>query len=145
MIYKWKTINYKTKPEVAGRVFEELEQTVGLTPKNLVEASRDENAPLHNEFEWNDYFAAEKYREQQARVMICNLTIKADNFEPVRAFVSLTSDERKYESISVILADRTKTEMLFDMALKELNSFKKKYADIKAFSTLFAEIDRLSA
>lgn len=145
MIYEWKTIKYKTGAEIAGAVFEELEQTVGLTPKSLVEASRAEDAPLHNEFEWRNDVAAEKYREQQARVMICNLSVKVEGAEPVRAFVSLTSEERKYESISVVLADKAKTEQLFNIAMAELKSFKKKYADIKEFAKLFKEIERLSA
>lgn len=144
MIYEWKTIKYKTGADVAGAVFEELEQTVGLTPKSLVDASRAEDAPLHNEFEWRDDVAAEKYREQQARVMICNLSVKVEGAEPVRAFVSLTTEERKYESIGIVLADKSKKEQLFKIAMAELNSFKKKYADIKAFARLFNEIDRLS-
>lgn len=145
MVYEWKTINYKTQAETAGRVFEELEQTIGLTPKNLVEASRAEDAPLHNEFEWHDHVAAEKYREQQARVMICNLVVRTESVEPVRAFVSLTTSERKYESIGIVLADKEKRNQLFEIALGELRTFKKKYADIKEFAKLFSEIDNLSA
>lgn len=143
MIYEWKTINYKTSAEVAGKVCSHLENTVGLTAKNLVEASRPEDAPLHNEFEWRDDIAAEKYREQQARVLICNLVVKNEGCEPVRAYVSLTRSQETYESINVVLRDADKTEMLFNVAMRELASFKKKYADIKKFAKLFKEISRL--
>lgn len=67
MVYEWKeAAQIKADAQKAGEMLENLEKTVGLTPKNLVEASRDESAPLHNEFEWNDTKAAEKYRETQA-------------------------------------------------------------------------------
>lgn len=143
MVYEWKTLGYKTKPSVAAEVFKELEETVGLTPKNLVNASRDENAPLHNEFEWNDEIAGEKWREQQGRLMICNLSVRVEEAPPVRAYISLTTNERKYESIGVILSDRDKTRLMMDNALKELNAFKCKYRNIKEFAQLFAEIDKL--
>lgn len=145
MIYEWKTIKYKTPAEVAGAVCSRLENTIGLTAKNLVEASRPEDAPLHNEFEWRDDVAAEKYREQQARVLICNLTVREAGSEPVRAYVSLTKAEPIYESIEVVLRDEDKSAKLFALAMEELKTFKKKYADIKAFARIFKEIDRLTA
>ena len=50
----------KAPAEVTGRVFEALANSEsGLSPRTLVDASRDVNAPLHNEFEWRDDVAAE--------------------------------------------------------------------------------------
>ena len=109
MIYKWKTYNYKTSAEVAGSVCEELDRTVGLTPENLVDASRPEDAPLHQEFEWNDELAAEEYRKTQARLLISNLSIviEEQKQESVRAFFSLQHGFHKnsglYESTITIL------------------------------------------
>ena len=48
---------------IAGAMCEQLENSIGLTPKNLLDANRDEKAPLHNCFEWDDTEAAERYRE----------------------------------------------------------------------------------
>lgn len=60
MVYEWKeAAQIKADAQKAGEMLEILEKTVGITPKNLVEANRDESAPLHNEFEWNDTKAAE--------------------------------------------------------------------------------------
>lgn len=142
--YKWKTGFYKTDAETAGKVFEELSNTVGLTPQNLVDASRPEEAPLHNEFLWDDEVAAEEWRKQQARLMICNLAIEIEEEKtpPVRAFFH-SVDEKKYEDIRVIMSDEDKKEKLFKKAMAELNSFRMKYANLEVFASLFAEIDRL--
>lgn len=74
MVYEWKDLasvrNIKADAQVAGEVCEELEREGRLTPENLVEVSKDENAPLHNEFEWNDATAAKKYRRSQAQFII---------------------------------------------------------------------------
>lgn len=147
MIYKWKTYNYKTSAAVAGSVCEELDRTVGLTPENLVDASRPEDAPLHQEFEWNDELAAEEYRKTQARLLISNLSIviEEQKLEPVRAFFSLQSGFRKnsglYESTITILGDDLKREKLLETAKKELEAFKKKYEMLSELANVFEAIN----
>lgn len=82
MVYEWKeAAQIKADAQKAGEMLEILEKTVGITPKNLVEANRDESAPLHNEFEWNDTKAAEKYRETQAGYIIRNICIVRESEE----------------------------------------------------------------
>lgn len=144
MAYQWGTYYYKTPAEEAGKVFKELEESVGLTAKTLVNASRPEEAPLHKEFEWNDDIAAEKYREDQARRMIQALKIVVDDVDvaPVRAFVNI--GEPTYEDIHIVISDEDKRQRLFASAMRELNIFKHKYAALEEFDALFREIDRLA-
>lgn len=147
MIYKWKTYNYKTSAAVAGSVCEELDRTVGLTPENLVDASRPEDAPLHQEFEWNDELAAEEYRKTQARLLISNLSIviEEQKQEPVRAFFSLQHGFHKnsglYESTITILGDDLKREKLLETAKKEMEAFKKKYQMLSELANVFEAIN----
>ena len=149
MVYKWKNFSYKTSANVAGEVCEELDRTVGLTPENLVEASRPEDAPLHSEFEWDDAVAAEEFRRTQARQMICNLSIVIDETkaEPVRAYFSLQSGFRKntgtYEGTLTIMSDSDKRQKLLDNAKRELEAFKKKYELLTELSEVFAAIDSI--
>ena len=72
--------HHKVDPNVAAQVATELEEAGMLTAKNLVDVSRPEDAPLHDEFEWDDSVAAEKYREGQARNVIHSLRIFTDIF-----------------------------------------------------------------
>ena len=76
-------------------MLENLEKTVGITPKNLVEANRDESAPLHNEFEWNDTKAAEKYRETQAGYIIRNICVVRKRRETARQSVLFRYNRRR--------------------------------------------------
>lgn len=47
-----------------------------LTPKNVLEASRNPDALFHKYFEWNDTKAAEAHRLQQARILLNNVEIR---------------------------------------------------------------------
>lgn len=145
MVYQWKTAScIKVDPNIAGKQCEILEQTVGLTPINLLNANRNENAPLHNEFEWNDEVAAEEYRISQARHIINCLCIKPEitNKEqiPVRAFLKTTTAE-PYNSLSVILENEDKTTEMLKRALNELKAFKAKYATLSKLKPIFDVID----
>ena len=145
MVYQWNPASrIKTDANVAGKVFEELESTVGLTAETLLDASRSEDAPLHNEFEWDDAKAAESYRKTQASYLIRSLCVAAqdETSEPVRAVFAL-SGSAVYESVSVIMEDVDKRSSLLDMALKELSAFEKKYRILEELSEVFAAADRV--
>lgn len=77
-----KGFQLKTPPQIVGEVCLELEKEGRLTAKNLVDVSRDEDAPLHNEFEWSDDIAAEKYREVQAGYIIRSVEIEISSASP---------------------------------------------------------------
>ena len=142
MVYEWKTASYiKADANIAGKQCEELEKTVGLTPKNLLDANRAENAPLHSEFEWNDGIAAEKYRENQARHIIACLCVRAETTtgeqsEPVRAFLK-TEPESEDQSLNVILQSADSHSAMLAMALKELKAFQNKYKMLSELKPLF--------
>ena len=149
MVYQWKTgTMYKVEAEVAAKVMNELAAENKLSAKELVEVSRPEEAPLHNEFEWDDTAAAEKWREHQGRKMIGALVTVVENMvqeEPItiRVFHHLEPSKPNYEPIVEIVKHEDRMEMLFKSAMKELAAFKAKYSGIQAFSKLFAVIEEL--
>ena len=49
-----------------------------LTPELLFEDARNPDSPLHPQFDWDDSTAAEKYRIQQARNLLCSATIEVE-------------------------------------------------------------------
>lgn len=147
MVYQFKVkgIN-KVDPQVAGEVCEELNKTVGLTPSTLLEASTPEDAPLHNEFEWQDDIAAVKYREEQARHLINNLRIVTEETEPVKAFVPLEvkiGEHSNYEPVLEVLQEDEKREKLLARAKWELSIFKEKYENLKELDGVIKAIDEL--
>lgn len=56
------------------KILERLQSLEGddgrITPEAVVEDARDPESPLHDEFEWDDSVAAEKYRLEQARRLL---------------------------------------------------------------------------
>ena len=138
--------HFKVSAEVAKGVMDGLAQEGRLTPAELVEASRPENAPLHGEFEWNDSIAAEKWREQTGRVMIASISVTVDKDEetiPVRAYFNIEHVSHEYIPTEVIMSDDAKRERLLDIAKRELASFKVKYATLTELAGVMNAIDDL--
>ena len=141
--YSWKGASrIKANAQKAGELCEQLENTVGLTAKTLLNASRNPDDVLHNEFEWDNDIAAENYRECQARHIINSLivvpaeTIKNDT-TVTRAFYCLKEDcTKSYKSIQSIIQRPDLTEQLLVQAKRELESFETKYKSLQDNFTL---------
>ena len=153
MIYEWVAgSRHKVSAQIAGEVCAELEKNGNLTAKNLVDVSRPEDAPLHDEFEWNDTEAAEKYREHQARNVINAIKVVREeddsdneNEAGVRAFYTLRRETPEYESIQIILSDEEKYTELMRVAIRELMAFERKYNKIKELGRVFEAIEEVAA
>lgn len=136
--YSWKGASrIKADAQKAGELCEQLENTVGLTAKTLLNASRNPEDVLHNEFEWDNDIAAENYRECQARHIINSLIVvpaeKVKNDTTVtRAFYCLKEDcTKSYKSIQSIIKRPDLAEQLLQQACKDLESFETKYKSLK--------------
>lgn len=94
--------------EIAMNELSKIENTVGLTPANVVDASRPEDAPLHKFFLWDDSAAAEKYRQHQAQGLI-RAVVKIEPVEQIeyRPFVRIVEPEgSKYINVTVLSIDQ---------------------------------------
>ena len=153
--YAWKpNMPYKmpVSADVAGETLENLEKQHGeVTPKIVLDASRDENAPLHKCFEWDDGIAAEKYRERQAGFIIRSVVVVVEkpNTESrlIRAMVNVApANQRQGSFISTLVAMQnplTRNQILIN-ALSELKAFQLKYAVFEELSEVFKSIDRFA-
>lgn len=119
-----------------------------LNPKDVVDFARKSSTALHKYFEWDDSKAAEKYRLRQATHIIqVSVIVSEETGEKVRAFVSLSTDRKKgsgYRHINDVLDDSQLTAILLEDAKKELESFRRKYTQLRKLaelSGLFDEID----
>ncbi len=130
------------------QVGEELERIQSkhnsITPKIVVEESRNENSVLHNCVEWDDTKAAEAYRERQAQSLICNIVVsKVNDTEvqsDVRAFVHIQND---YKPIETVVKVKDYRQEMLNNAFKELKTFKEKYQSLSELSDLFSYIDTI--
>lgn len=145
MVYKVAPgAHIKTDPNIVGRMFEELEKTEqGLTAQTLLDANRPKNAPLHNEFEWDNRKAAEAYRLNQSSYIIRSIVVVPEEKpqEFVRAVFSV--GDGKYENIRAILSDERKRESLLSIALRDLKSFERKYNTLSELAPIWAAMEQI--
>lgn len=139
--YKFKD-GWNPKNVSAQTVGEECERLAntdeGLTSQTLLDASRDENAPLHNAFEWDDEIAAERYRLRQASDIIkCVVAVPEKNEPPVKAFCHVSVAEKpQYKHIKTVVKDEDLTAQLLDEALQYLRTFKTRYFALKDYVSI---------
>jgi hypothetical protein len=90
---------------------------------DVLDEARNPKSILHKHFQWDDDKAAEAYRKMQARQLIqkCVVTIEKAPDVPIRAFVSLSTDQYEgggYRLTSNVLSDeQQKGQLLHDMHL----------------------------
>lgn len=146
MVYQWKTAAcIKADAQAAGEQFKHLEATVGLTPLTVLEANRADGTPLHNEFEWHDDIAAEKYRLHQAGNLIRFICIASEQQPtPIRAFLK-TEAAQPYKSLNVIMQSADDYAAMLDRARRELAAFKNKYQALTELKPVFDAISSLES
>jgi len=107
-----------------------------LRARDVVNYARDSKTALHNCFEWDDKIAGEAYRIHQARRIInVHVEMMPNATEPMKVFVSLKKDRCKpgggYREMKRIIKVKPWREALFEQALDELISIKKRYKQIR--------------
>lgn len=148
--YKWKSgSRIKGDAQKSGELFEKLSQTEeGLTAKTLLEANRAEGTPLHDDYEWIDEIAAEKWRLHQSNhflncILVVFVNTETQEKQATRA-VHITTEEHKYEHIECILKNPDKYHVLLKNAKAELETFKQKYNTLKELMPVFKAIEEVN-
>lgn len=150
---QWKAgAQFPVKAEAAASTIRKLQASFGrdsISARELLDASRDENAPLHSCFEWDDSVAAEKYRLWQARHIINSIevTIVADTDKAVttRLFLNVKQVAPKVQGefvgVDVVLGNKDYRARVLQNALAELQAFKRKYAAYEELMGVCKAID----
>lgn len=80
-----------------------------LTPEIVVEEAKDKKSPLHEEFDWNNKEAGQKWRVHQARLLICRVHIVSETPDgaKTRLFVhnGENTEERTYNPVNIVVSD----------------------------------------
>lgn len=151
----WKAgAQFPVTAETAANTIIDLQRSLGkdsITAKELLDASRDETAPLHSCFEWEDSVAAEQYRIYQARHLIGSIEIeyvKNDTPTPLarsRYFINVVSNapkvQGKFATIDVAFNNDDYRVAVLKNALRELRAFQNKYSSYKELASVFKSID----
>lgn len=120
------------KKGILLKVLKQLEVQHGvLSPYDLVEAARDEEHPLHHNFEWNNRIAGEKYRLMTARLLINSVRVEFLG-QKREAFFNVTVPVRNvktrgYVSIDKVVSNAELHRQVVEQAVNELEYWQKKY------------------
>jgi hypothetical protein len=128
-----------------------------ITPKVVVESARPKDSPLHQYFEWDNSEAAEKYREWQARFLICSVYIIASDekdAQAIRAFVNVLEEDkgdledpfitgRGYVAITSMATRQSYQIQVLDYARAQLLGWRKRFGNYKEFFGVVSAIDQL--
>lgn len=96
-----------------------------LTPRDVVDESRPEDAPLHPAFEWRDDIAADEFRQIQARSLIKTVEVirpAAAEHEPEPAYVKVASSPARYEPPAKAVRSPEMFESAFMLACQRLRA-----------------------
>lgn len=128
-----------------------------LNPNVVLDAARDPTHTLHPYFEWDDAVAGESYRLAQVGVLVrhVRLTAVRENEETreikvttTRAYQSRPSMRSRaggYEGIAAILADADKRHELLAQVLRELASYRRRYAELSELQPVWFAVDEAAA
>lgn len=146
MVYKFaEGSRFGGNPNVVGQCLTAIKKERGsLTPPVIVDAARPKRSPLHRYFQWDDSKAAESWRIQQARLLVCSVvTVEVDGeaTNPVRSFVSLNDN---YEMLEVVMSNEAmRQQALYDVSVV-IKSLKEKLASFRGFADVLEALDKAS-
>lgn len=143
VIVSWKVPKYKA---TAQEAYDEISTLEEITPKNVVDLARNVNSKIHDDFEWDNEIAGEKWRIKQAREMIQLLVFedkeKEELQEPVRV-LQISTKTSVYQPVKMIVQQQDEYQTLLKRAKAELEAFKRRYQSIVELESIFEAIDNL--
>lgn len=144
-IFKWKNHSFKGNAEIVAGEINDLGESVN--PQDIVNYARNNpESELFKCFTWDDSKAAENWRLQEARIILCNLVkveVQEDTTkEPLRVFFKTTNDEG-YKPTKMILSNQDEYQNLLARAKNELYAFEKKYNSLCELGEVFEAINNL--
>ena len=132
---------HKVDAQVVGEMLEDMHNRgIEVTPEVLLDASRDVNSPTHNEFEWDDSVAAEKYRVEQARLLIAHVRIVREdnptqNYKE-RGFVPVPGARSVYVPLQTALDKEEYKKHLLKQAANDAQVFLAKYRRLEELAAV---------
>lgn len=123
-----------SKKDIVLETLQGLVKNGQIKPEDVIEVARDENSPIHNNFEWDDTKAAQEHRLWQARQLITYKFkvegSKEQQFYNVKVVVN-DVPVQGYFTKEKILSNKDMYLHLLKEAVSEIKYWEKKYKEIK--------------
>lgn len=111
------------------------------TPQQILDYARNPETELHKCFEWDDSVAAELYRLQQARIVVCHLVFVEDEKQEPQKIRLLQHTDDGYKPVKLIYRNKDEYATLLERAMTELRAFKQRYHNLVELENILALID----
>lgn len=141
----WQGYTFKADAsKVANEIKSIAEQP---TPQQIVDYAKDENTELHKCFTWDNDEAADKWRLQEARTVVCCCRIVEERNgvetpTPIRVFYK-TDNDSGYKPTQLIIKNADEYGKLLNRIENELKAIRNKYKNITEFEEVWNSIDEL--
>lgn len=131
---------------------ETLESLGNFTPRDVVQAARRKDSPIHSLFEWDNREAADKYRLDQARRHVNHLrvVIEPSSGAHTKAFHSIAIQRESqppafgYVSMRTVHGDDAMREQVVAKARAELRGWRERYEEYRdVFGVVLNAIDEI--
>jgi len=150
VIYAWKGGGGKVAAQIVGEELERLEIKPGdyHKTKDVLEAARAPDSPLHPCFEWDDAEASELYRLQQCRNIlrsIAVITVDANNKRQKKnCYIHVTDAEGpRYVKTDRVANDDEIRQRAIDEALSLLNGLRRRFDFISELKPIFEAVAKI--
>lgn len=144
-MYQSKSSSFTDKDANTIGIFLEQNFPKGqFTPKQVVDAARPKNSPIHKYFEWNNSRAAELYRISQARKMVTCVVAVIDSIPEAPFYVNVKIQKNR----TYIRTDQANKipdiwSQVLKTALEELLAWKRRYEKFKQLSPVIRAINKI--
>lgn len=143
VVTKWSATGTRFAAD-AQKCYEEImeicDSLESASPKDILAKARDESTELHKCFTWDDSIAAEKWRLNEARVVVRQLVVREEvvpkDRPEMRVFYP-TDKDSGYKPTEVIVRKEDEYKKLLARAYEELRAFKRKYSMLKELKEIF--------
>jgi hypothetical protein len=138
-----------------GEVIEQIIARDGVCEaKALVAEAENPTSPIHGVFDpnvWDDEFAAQRYREEQARKVIASIRVVVDGIDaqpPAFVSIRVAKDEEGstgYQETLKVMVDPAGREAVLADALSELTALEHRYDSLTALAPVWKALGRIRA
>jgi hypothetical protein len=129
----------------ANKAYAEISALKDITPHNVVDLARNPSSEIHNDFEWNDAIAGEKYRETQAQRMIRMFTFEREekSEEPVVRAFEISTERNTYKPREFFFKNDDEYGALLAKACDEARAFANRYKTLAEMRDVVEAIENL--
>lgn len=156
--------SYKVSAQITGEFLDQLGKKTEITAKSFLDASRPEDSPTHDLFEWDDAIAAEKFRlhtsacviraievecvQEDQRVTDVDVSVVEESKQTFnRAYVNVNRNSVRasgnYVPTHIAMSNEAMRNTVLSNALDELKAFKRKYYMLSELAKVYEAIDEV--